>query len=117
MQNKQLKYIESNEELIVAWEYCEQLEQQSEDYHASINHLIKLLDRYKIDYHDVDTVVENAKNYDCQTCDAKKAWDYYEYLERQNRKLDKVLKQLNKLLFSYGLEHPEIVNDPGIIWM
>lgn len=115
MLNRPTSYTDCNEDLIVVWNHCEDLEIENKEFHEAISRLINLLDRYEINHQGINTEVINQKTYDCNTLDAKKAWNYSKYLEKQNRKLEKILDKLNDLLSAYGMLHPEIMNDPGII--
>ena len=115
MLNKPTSYRDLSEELTVAWNSCENQEVFTEELKSSIKHLLSLLDRYGIAHEEINIEVRYRKTYDCSTYDAEEAWYYYFYLERRNRKLEKILNRLNDLLSDYGMEHPEIMNDPGII--
>lgn len=85
------------------------------DLKSRIIHLKSLLDRYDLNYTGITVELPINKPYDCNTRNAKKAWIYSDVLERQNRKLEKYLMDLNKHLSDYGMNHPEIMSDPGII--
>lgn len=103
------------EDLIVAWKYCEANEKYREDLTERIKHLESLLDRYDIIHSDIVISTGKPQEYDCNTFDARKAWIYSDKIEKENKKLEKVLDKLNSLLSDYGRRHPEIIYDSGII--
>lgn len=115
MLNKPNNYNGIDEDLVIAWKYCEKNELYQKDLKSRIIHLKSLLDRYDLNYTGINVELPINKPYDCNTRNAKKAWIYSDVLERQNRKLEKYLMDLNKHLSDYGMNHPEIMNDPGII--